>query len=77
MNEILIQICIKKMPGVRSIAMTYDLLYSISNKKFKVAPTPSLCNYFIIHPKKKKCNIQNDVLFDFSIGHYFVILNFL
>ena len=39
---------------------------------------PPLCpfgNFFITHPRKKNLN-QNDVEFDFSIGHALVLFPF-
>ena len=36
---------------------------------------PKFPIFFIIHPRKKKSN-QNDVEFDFSIGHALVVFQF-
>ena len=65
-------ICIKKMPGVMSIAMKSIRTTLLTLKETGVGPP--FPKTFIIHPRKKKN--QNDVEFEFSIGHAFVLFDF-
>ena len=64
------------MPGVSSIAMiSVRTTILTSWQKLSCALEPNFHNFFIIHTRKKLLH-QNDVEFDFSIGHGLVIFMF-
>ena len=69
----ILTIYIKKMPGVRSVAMksirTTILTSEKKQKRPLETPFPKM---FIIHPRIFFLN-KNDVEFDFSIGHALVL----
>ena len=70
-------ICIKKMNGVRSIAMKSiraSILTLLRNRSS--APGTPFPKIFIMHPRNFFLD-RNDVEFDFSIGHDLVLFPFL
>ena len=73
--HVYIKIYIKKMLGVRSIAMIYqlELLYTLP-KKLRVHP---LFIIFLLYILRKTVLNQNDVEFDCSIDHALVLFLFL
>ena len=78
MNDFLIHICIKMMPGVRSIAMisVRTTIYTYYLKNLSGAPCSHFRNFLLFILRKTLVD-QNDVEFDFSRGQALAMFPFL